>query len=55
MKTKFLLTLLALNGLLWGVSSASAYTISTLENTHNISKLSHTISELIDLDAGSLV
>ena len=53
MKTKFLLTLLALTGLLLGANSASAST----ESSHNIASLSQKISALIDLDptAQSLV
>jgi hypothetical protein len=49
MTTKFLLTLLALNGLLLGANSASAYTTSTIENSHNIANLSRTIAKSIDL------
>jgi hypothetical protein len=53
MKTKFLLTLLALTGLLLGANSASASTGSH----HNVASLSQKISTLIDLDptAQSLV
>jgi hypothetical protein len=56
-KTKFLLTLLAVNGLLLGANSASAYTRSSPETSHDIANLSRTISESIDLgdDYHSLV
>jgi hypothetical protein len=50
MKTKFLLTLLALNGLFFGATSASAYTVAPIEHDYNISNLSRTISESIDLN-----
>jgi hypothetical protein len=53
MKTKFLLVLIALNGLLLGANSASAATVSQAKNSQNVASLSHTISKLIDLDANS--
>jgi hypothetical protein len=54
MKTKFLLMLIALNGLVWGVNSASAYTLPT---DHDTARLSQTISGLVgfDRDTHSLV
>jgi hypothetical protein len=52
MKTKFLLTLLTLNGLFWGINSVSA---SAPSLTHSNRPLSHTIAEIIDLDVHSLV
>ncbi len=60
MKTKFLLMFLTLNGLLLGANSAFAYTSSSPTNSTgdlNLGSLSHTISDLIDLDgdAHSLV
>lgn len=48
MKTKFLLTLLALTGLCLGTNSAVAAT--TTADASNIDRLSQTISQLIDLD-----
>ena len=53
MKTKFLLVLIALNGLLLGANSASAATVARTETNQNAASLSHTISELIDLDANT--
>lgn len=53
MKTKFLLVLIALNGLLLGANSTSAATIAKAESNQNAASLSHTISELIDLDANT--
>jgi hypothetical protein len=53
MKTKFLLVLIALNGLLLGANSASAATVVKTESNQNAASLSHTISELIDLDANN--
>jgi hypothetical protein len=53
MKTKFLLVLIALNGLLLGANSASAATTAKVESNQNAASLSHTISELIDLDANT--
>jgi hypothetical protein len=57
MKTKFLLTLLALSGLFLGTNSASARMIFPTETNHNIANLSRTISESIGLnsDTHSLV
>jgi hypothetical protein len=55
MKTKLLLMLLALNGVLLGTNSASASTVAPTENTHNIASLSQTISDLIDFDGHNLV
>ena len=49
MKTKFLLTLLAVNGLLLSANSASAYSVSEPEIHHDIPSLSRTISKSIDL------
>jgi hypothetical protein len=46
MKTKLFLMLFALNGLLWGANSASAAPAH-----QSIANLSHTISNLVDLDA----
>lgn len=46
MKTKLFLMLFALNGLLLGANSASATPAS-----QSVSRLSHTISNLVDLDA----
>jgi hypothetical protein len=46
MKTKLFLMLFALNGLLLGANSASAASAS-----QSISSLSHTIANLVDLDA----
>jgi hypothetical protein len=56
-KTKFLLTLLTVNGLLLGTHSASAYSVSEPEIHHDIPSLSRTISASIDLgdDYHSLV
>jgi hypothetical protein len=54
MKTKFLLVLITLNGLLLGANSASAATTHSANN-QNVSNLSQTISELIDLNDNSLV
>jgi hypothetical protein len=48
-KTKFLLTLLAVNGLLLSPNSASAYSVSEPEIHHDIPSLSRTIAESIDL------
>jgi hypothetical protein len=53
MKTKFLLTLLALNGLVLSAGNASAVTVSVGQNNLNISSLSHTIGELANLDPDS--
>jgi hypothetical protein len=52
MKTKFLLTLLTLNGLFWGVNCVSA---SATSQTESHRTLSHTIAKLIDVDAHNLV
>ena len=49
-KTKFVLTLLALNGLLVGTNSASASTGSPLELDRQIANLSQTMAELIGFD-----
>jgi hypothetical protein len=49
MKTKFLLALLALNGLLWGANSTSAYAAAPTATSHNIANLSRTIADSIDL------
>jgi hypothetical protein len=46
MKTKLFLMLFALNGLLLGANSASA-----AQSSQSVSSLSHTISNLVDLDA----
>jgi hypothetical protein len=46
MKTKFLLMLIALNGLVWGVNGASA----TLSTSHDTARLSQTIAGLVGLD-----
>jgi hypothetical protein len=51
MKTKFLLTLLTLNGLFFGANIASASTVSPTENSQNIANLSRTISKSIDLSS----
>jgi hypothetical protein len=48
MKTKLFLMLFALNGLLLGANSASAAPAS-----QSVASLSHTISNLVDLDADS--
>jgi hypothetical protein len=50
MKTKFFLTLLAINSLFLGGNSAFAATIPPTATNQNISNLSHTISTLVDLD-----
>ncbi|AFY91329.1 hypothetical protein [Chamaesiphon minutus] len=50
MKTKFLLALLTLTGLLLGANSAFAATGSTPENSQQITNLSRTIAKSIDLD-----
>ncbi len=50
MKTKFLLALLALSGLLFGAKSATAFTGSPSQNSQQIVNLSQTISKSIDLD-----
>jgi hypothetical protein len=47
MKTKFLLVLLALNGMYWGANSASAYTTNGTQSTAH---LSQTMAELIGFD-----
>jgi hypothetical protein len=49
-KTKFVLTLLALNGLLVGTNSASASTGSPAELDRQITNFSQTISELVGFD-----
>lgn len=55
MKTKFFLTLLALNGLLLGANSVSATTVSTATSAQNITNLSQTIANLIDVTDRGLV
>jgi hypothetical protein len=57
MKAKFFLALLALNGLIFSTSSASANSVSIAENYHDIANLSRIISELVkfDPDTHSLV
>jgi hypothetical protein len=57
MKTKFLLALLTLNGLLFSTNSALATTGMTSQNSQQITTLSQTISKSIDLttDYQSLV
>lgn len=50
MKTKFLLTLLTLTGLLLGTSSTFAATGSSTENSQKIANLSQDISKSIDLN-----
>jgi hypothetical protein len=50
MKTKFLLALLTLTGLLLGTNSAFASTISSTENSQNMTNLSQRISKSIDLN-----
>jgi hypothetical protein len=50
MKTKFLLALLALTGLLLGTNSAFAAIASSTEHDRNITNLSQAISKSIDLD-----
>jgi hypothetical protein len=47
--TKFLLTLLALNGLLLSANSAAAYSVSEPEIHYDILSLSRTIADSIDL------
>ncbi len=53
MKTKFFLTLLAINSLFLGGNSALAATTSPTATNQNISNLSHTISTLVDLEQDS--
>jgi hypothetical protein len=53
MKTKFFLTLLAINSLFLGENSAFAFTTSSTATSQNISNLSHKISTLVDLDQDS--
>ncbi len=55
MKTKFLLTLLAMTGILIGANSAVANTISTPERDRSITNLSQTIANLIHLEERDLV
>jgi hypothetical protein len=55
MKTKFLLTLLTLTGLLLSANSVFAATGSTPDRDLSITNLSQTIAELIDLDDLNLV
>ena len=50
MKTKLFLMLFALNGLLLGARSASATSAN-----QNVSSLSHTIANLVDLDADAQI
>jgi hypothetical protein len=50
MKTKFLLTLLAFNGLLFGTNSAFAATPASIGNNQYSANLSQTIAKSIDLD-----
>jgi hypothetical protein len=52
LKTKFLLTLLTLNGLFWGVNSVCASDTLPLGSNRT---LSYNIAQLIQLDAPSLV
>jgi hypothetical protein len=57
MKTKFLLTLLTLNGLLFGTNSAFAVTVSEIDLSQNTARLSQNIAKSIgfDRDTHSLV
>ena len=55
MKTKFLLTLLTLTGLLLSANSVFASTGSTPDRDRSITNLSQTIAKLIDLDNRNLV
>jgi hypothetical protein len=55
MKTKFLLTLLAMTGILISANNAVATTISTPERDRSITNLSQTIANLINLDDRNLV
>ncbi|PSB57900.1 hypothetical protein [Chamaesiphon polymorphus] len=50
MKTKFLLALLTLTGLLMGANGAVAATGASTENSQQITNLSRTIAKSIDLD-----
>jgi hypothetical protein len=55
MKTKFLLTLLAMTGIFIGANSAFANTVSTPERDRSITNLSQTIANLIHLEDRDLV
>jgi hypothetical protein len=55
MKTKFFLTLFALNGLLLSANSASAATLANVETVQNIINLSDTIANLVDVNDRSLL
>ena len=55
MKTKFLLTLLTLTGLLLSANSVFAATGSTPDRDRSITNLSQTIAKLIDSDNRNLV
>jgi hypothetical protein len=56
MKTKFYLTLFAINGLILSAGSLSAATISNAESTNKISELSRDIARLVDMkDRSELV
>jgi hypothetical protein len=51
MKTKFLLTLLTLNGLFWGVNSANANAEFVTGSDRQIATLSYDIAKLLNLDS----
>jgi hypothetical protein len=51
MKTKFLLTLLTLNGLFWGINSANAHADLVTGSDRQITILSHDIAKLLNLDS----
>jgi hypothetical protein len=51
MRIKFLLTLLALNGLFWGISSENANATSIEDSDRQIATLSHDIAKLLNLDS----
>jgi hypothetical protein len=51
MRIKFLLTLLTLNGLLWGISSEKANATSIEDSDRQIATLSHDIAKLLNLDS----
>jgi hypothetical protein len=51
MRIKFLLTLLALNGLFWGISSEKAKATPIEDSDRQITNLSHNIAQLLNLDS----
>jgi hypothetical protein len=53
MKTKFLLTLLTLNGIFWGINSASANALAATTNDRDIAKIGDHIAELLNFDPSS--